>query len=59
MFLFEHSWDPPGANFAIFQRCHHRFQRIEADIQLRTQFPDRNQPIRADELIETLFISWC
>ena len=31
----------------------------EADIQLRTQFPSRNPPIRADELIETLFVSWC
>jgi len=59
MFPCEHSWDPPGANFAIFQRCHHRFQRIEADFQLRTQFRSRNPPIRADELIETLFISWC
>ena len=59
MFLCEHSWDPPDANFAIFQRCHHRFQRIAADIQLRTQFPSRNPPIRADELIETLFVSWC
>ena len=59
MFLCEHSWDPPGANFAIFQRCHNRFQRIENDIQLRTQFPDHNPPIRADEPIETLFISWC
>jgi len=59
MSLFEHSWDPPGANFAIFQRCHHCFQRIEADIQLCTQFPSRNPPIRADLVIETLFISWC
>jgi len=59
MFLCEHSWDPPGANFAIFQRCYHRFQRTAADIQLRTQFPSCNPPIRADELIETLFVSWC
>ena len=59
MFPYEHSWDPPGANFAIFQRCHHRFQSSEADIQLRTQFLSRNPPTRADELIETLFISWC
>jgi hypothetical protein len=43
----------------IFQHCHHHFKRIEADIQLRTQFPCRNPPIHADELIETLFISWC
>jgi hypothetical protein len=33
---------------------HHRFQRTEADIQLRTQFPSHTPPIRADELIETL-----
>jgi len=58
MFLCEHSWDPPGVNFAIF-RCHHCFQRIAADIQLHTQFPSRNLPICADELIETLFVSWC
>jgi hypothetical protein len=41
----------------IFQRCHSHFQRIEDDIQLRTQFPSRNPPIRADELIETPFVS--
>jgi hypothetical protein len=41
MFLGEHPWDPPGTNFAILQRCQHRFQRIEADIQLRTRFPGR------------------
>jgi len=58
MFLFEHSWDPPGANFAIFQRCHHCFQSTEVDIQLRTQFPSHNLPICVDELIETLFILW-
>jgi hypothetical protein len=33
---------------------HRRFQRTKADIQLRTQFPSRTPPIRADELIETL-----
>jgi len=59
MFLCENSWDPPGTNFAIFQRCHHCLQRIEAYIQLRTQFPSRNPPIRVDELIKTLFSSWC
>ena len=59
MFLYEHLWDPSGTNFAIFQSCHHRFQHIEADIQLYTQFPSRNPSIHADELIETLFISWC
>ena len=58
MFLCEHSWDPPGANFAIFQCFHHRFQRIAADIRLHTQFPSRNPPIHADELIEMLFVSW-
>jgi hypothetical protein len=59
MFLCEHSLDPPGTNFAIFQRWHHHFQHIEADIQLRTQFPSHNPPICMDELIETLFISRC
>jgi len=59
MFPCEHSWDPPGANYVIFQRCHHHFQCTEADIQLRTQFPRRNLPICADELIEMIFISWC
>ena len=53
------SGDPPGPNFATFQCCHHCFQCIEADIQLRTQFPSHNPPIRVDELIETLIISWC
>jgi hypothetical protein len=41
----------------IFQHCHNHFQHTETDIQLRTQFPSRNPPIRADELIETLFVS--
>ena len=59
MFLCEHLWDPPGANFVIFQHCHHRFQCIGADIQLCTQFTSHNPPIHADELIETLLISWC
>ena len=34
-------------------------QHIEANIQLHTQFPSRNQLICADELIKTLLISWC
>ena len=59
MFLCEHSWVPPAGNFAIFQCCHHCFQRIEADIQLCTQFLSRNPSICADELIKTLFILWC
>jgi hypothetical protein len=42
----------------IFQRCHHHFQHIEANIKLRTQFPCHNPPIRADELIDLLFVSW-
>ena len=46
-------------NFAIFQRCHHRFQRTEAYIQLLTHFPRSNPPIHKDEQIKTLFISWC
>jgi hypothetical protein len=39
------------------QRCQHRLQRIEPDVELRTKFPGRNPPIRADELIGALFIS--
>ena len=58
MFLCQHLWDPPGANFAIFQHTH-CFQCIEADIQLCTQFPGCNLSIRVDKLIETLFILWC
>jgi hypothetical protein len=58
MFLCEHPWAPPGTNFAIFQHCQHRFQLIEADIQLRTWFPGCNPAIRMDELIEVLSISW-
>jgi hypothetical protein len=58
MFLCEHLWAPPGTNFAIFQCYQHLFQCIEANIQLHTQFPGRNPPICADELIEVLFISW-
>ena len=51
-FLCEHSWDSPGATFAIFQRCDHHFQRIEGDIQLRTQFPSHNR--RGTHLAEPL-----
>jgi hypothetical protein len=58
MFLHEHPLDPPSTNFAIFKCCQHRFQCIEADIQLHTQFPGCNPPIRVDELIEVLFILW-
>jgi hypothetical protein len=58
MFLCEHQWGQRGTNFAIFQRCRHRFQRTEADIQLRTQFPGRNPPMRMNELIKALIISW-
>ena len=38
---------------------YHRFQCIEADSQLRTQFPSHNPSIHADELIEMPFILWC
>jgi hypothetical protein len=58
MCLCEHPWVPLGTNFAIFQHCQHRFQLIEADIQLRTQFPGPNHLTRADELTQALFISW-
>ena len=34
MFLCEHSWDPPGANFVIFQRCH---DLTLVDLQLDAQ----------------------
>jgi len=30
MFLCQHSSDPPGTNFAIFQRCHHRFNALQS-----------------------------
>ena len=43
----------------IFQHCQHCFQCIEADFQLRAQFPSCNPPIHMDELIEALFISRC
>ena len=59
LFLCEHLWDFPGANFTVFQRCHHLFQLTEADIQLCTQFPGHNLLIHVDELITTRFISWC
>jgi len=45
LFLCEHRWHPPGANFVIFQRY---FQHIEADIY-SIQFPDYNLLIHVDE----------
>jgi len=42
LFLCEHLWDLPVANFAIFQHCNHRFQGIENNIELHIQFHDRN-----------------
>jgi len=35
------------------------FSGLSLDIQSRTRFHSCNPPIRADELIEMLFISWC
>jgi len=35
-----------------------RYSVATINIQLRTQFPSRNLPIREDELIKMLFISW-
>jgi len=59
LFLYEHLWDPLGANFATFQCCHYHFQQVEAHMQLHTQFPGCNPLICTDELINMLFISWC
>ena len=50
---------PTVTHFVILEHCHHCFQCIEADIPLHTQFPGCNLLICTDELIETLFISWC
>jgi hypothetical protein len=58
MFPCQHPWEPLVKNYEIFQRCQHRFQLIEVDIQLRTQFPGCNPQICADELIEAIFVSW-
>jgi len=55
----KHLRDLLAANFVIFQRCHHCFQYFYANIHLHMQFPSRNPPIHMDELIKTLFISWC
>lgn len=52
LFLCEHTWDLPGANFVIFQHYHH-FQCTGADIQLSTESPCGNPPICADMLTET------
>lgn len=48
------AWAFVGANFAIFQHCHHYFQNTEASIQICTQFSGCNLPIHMDELIKTL-----
>jgi hypothetical protein len=44
-------------NYNIYKE-HHRFQH-EANMQLCIQFPSRNQPVRAGELIKMPFVSWC
>ena len=55
----EHLWDPPGANFAVFQHCYHSFQHTKADIQFCTEFSGYNLPVCVDELIVTLcFVVW-
>lgn len=55
LFLCEHTWDLPDANFVIFQHYHH-FQCTGADIQLSTESPCGNPPICADMLTDIL---WC
>ena len=57
-FLCEHSWDPSGAKFVIFQHSSYCFQCTEANIQLCTQFPSHNLLIHVHELFEMLFILW-
>ena len=59
IFLCEHSWDMPGADFVILQHCYHCFQHTEANIHLHSQFAGHNPLVCMDELIKTLFISWC
>ena len=49
---------PRWRNVAIHKCFQHHFQCTEVDIQLCTQFLGCNL-IHADELIKTLFISWC
>ena len=58
LFLCEHSCNPPGANFVIFQCCHHHFQCIEADIQLCTPFSGYNPSTHINEMIKTLIVLW-
>ena len=58
LLLYEYLRDSPGANFAVLQRCHRRFQSTEANIQIHGQFPGCNLPICADKLIKMLFL-WC
>ena len=43
----------------MFQRCHHNFQCVEADMQLCMLFLGCNPLICVHELTETLFILWC
>ena len=59
LLLYDHSWDLPGAIFVIFQCFCHRFQWVEAHIQLHTQFTGHNPLIRANEMSKTLFILGC
>ena len=42
----------------VFQCCQCCFQCNETDIQFHTQFPCHSSLICAEDLIETLFISW-
>ena len=57
--VHEYLWDLPGANFALFQHCHHYLQSTEVDIQLSMQFSGHNLPMSREELMEMLFILWC
>ena len=57
VFLCEHLWGPPPANFATFQHCHHHFQCIEADTLPHTLWCQ--SPIHAEELTKILhFVVW-
>jgi len=57
-FLYKYSWDlaQRACDISMLPYC---FQQTEANTQLHPQFPGHKPPIHADELIKTLFISWC
>ena len=51
-FLCQHSWNQPGANFAIFQCCYHCTECSETDIQLCIQLPTHDLLMCMGEVIE-------